>query len=57
MSHHRNRTLPLKTSREVRSASKIKISMKGLPKDFFSQDIKEYFIGKKIRCKTDTSNN
>ena len=32
----RSKTLPLKKNQQIRSANKIKISKKGLPKDFFS---------------------
>lgn len=33
------RTLPLRESGQVRSANKIKISLKGLPKDFFHPEV------------------
>lgn len=33
------KTLPLRESLQVRSANKIKISLKGLPKDFFHPEV------------------
>lgn len=51
----RNKTLPLKSPQESRSANKIKISTKGLPKDFFHQDI--LFPKPKTRCKTQAEEN
>lgn len=33
------KSLPLRESGQVRSASKIKISLKGLPKDFFHPSV------------------
>lgn len=53
----RNKTLPLKKSSQMRSLNKIKISRKGLPKDFFSSYLEQSFIrSNKIRCKTQCYN-
>ncbi len=50
--HTRNKTLPLKSTSQVRSANKIKISMKGLPKDFFHHDQQQHFL-RPIRIRTE----
>lgn len=49
----RTRTLPLKDKCQSGSASKIKISTKGLPKDFFHPQL---FKSIKMRCHTQQSN-
>jgi hypothetical protein len=49
----RNKTLPLKKNSEMRSANRIKISRKGLPKDFFNSCLEQSFMrSNKTRCKT-----
>ena len=53
----RNKTLPLKKNNQMRSASKIKISRKGLPKDFFNSCLEQSFMrSNKVRCKTQSYN-
>jgi hypothetical protein len=50
--HSRNKTLPLKSVSQVRSANKIKISMKGLPRDFFHHEQHQHFL-RPLRMKTE----